>query len=136
MSRAFCGIGPIPRGARAGTMKECADTGTVGQYGMKKIDPKLVDYAIAKYLIKKKLDSKKLHKKIIEIRADIVRCKKEIERTNKKAEKSAFAKELKEHEARKKVYEKIHRYVVAEEKKKKDARKTTTKSKTKTKSKK
>ena len=43
MSKAFCGIGNIPKGQKKGSMKECVEKGQVRLYGLFKIDPKLLE---------------------------------------------------------------------------------------------
>lgn len=48
-----CGIGPIPKNHRLGTMQECLEKNQVRYYGIKKIDPKL---------LKSHLDDKKANK--------------------------------------------------------------------------
>jgi tRNA nucleotidyltransferase/poly(A) polymerase len=45
MSKAYCGIGNVPKGQKRGSMKECATSGQVRYYGLKKIDSKLVEFA-------------------------------------------------------------------------------------------
>ena len=39
----YCGIGPLPKGKRFGTMKECAALSQIRLYGKYKIDQKLID---------------------------------------------------------------------------------------------
>ena len=48
MSNNYCVIGKLPKGQRMGTMKECIEKGQVRQYGLKKVDPKLLENAKAK----------------------------------------------------------------------------------------
>jgi hypothetical protein len=50
--KVYCSIGKIPSGQRLGTMKECADLKQIRYYGVKKIDPKLLE-AIKKNSVKK-----------------------------------------------------------------------------------
>ena len=53
MTKAFCGVGKVPKGKKLGSMKECADAGQVRYYGLKKIDKKLVESAAANKQAKK-----------------------------------------------------------------------------------
>lgn len=41
----YCGIDKVPKGSRRGTMKECAEKGQIRYYGIKKVDPKIVETA-------------------------------------------------------------------------------------------
>jgi len=43
MSKPYCGIGDPPKGSRRGTAKECVDNKQVRYYGIKKINPKLLE---------------------------------------------------------------------------------------------
>ena len=45
MRKAYCGISKVPKGQKRGSMKECAVSGQIRYYGLKKIDTKLVEYA-------------------------------------------------------------------------------------------
>ena len=45
MSKAYCGIGNIPKGQKRGSMKECATSGQIRYYGLKKIDSKLIEFS-------------------------------------------------------------------------------------------
>lgn len=46
MSEKFCGIGKIPKGYKRGTMKDCLEKKQVRYYGLKKVDPKLVEHIL------------------------------------------------------------------------------------------
>ena len=48
MSKIFCGIKQPPKNSRLGTMKECAEAKQVRQYGVKKIDARLLEVALGK----------------------------------------------------------------------------------------
>lgn len=41
MSKAYCGIGNVPKNKKRGSMKECAEAGQIRYYGLKLIDEKL-----------------------------------------------------------------------------------------------
>jgi len=45
MSKPYCGVGKVPKGQKRGSMKECAMSGQIRYYGLKKVDPKIVEYA-------------------------------------------------------------------------------------------
>ena len=45
MSKIYCGIGKMPKNYKIGNMKECAETGQVRLYGLKKIDPRILEAA-------------------------------------------------------------------------------------------
>ena len=43
MSNIYCGIGDVPKGQRRGTMEECAKIGQVRYYGIKQINPRVLE---------------------------------------------------------------------------------------------
>jgi len=43
MVEPYCGTGKIPKGKRRGSVKECLDRGEVRYYGIKQIDPRLLE---------------------------------------------------------------------------------------------
>jgi len=44
MSKPYCGIGSVPKDSKRGSMKDCAMSGQIRYYGLKKIDPRLVEH--------------------------------------------------------------------------------------------
>ena len=46
MSEIFCGIGKVPAKSRLGSMKECAEKKQIRYYGVKKVDPKILEIAL------------------------------------------------------------------------------------------
>ena len=52
MSDIFCGVGPVPKGKRRGTMKECVEQGQIRYYGIKKVDQRLLENALKEKKIK------------------------------------------------------------------------------------
>ena len=42
MSNIYCGASSLPKNHRYGTMKECAKSGQIRYYGLKKVDPKSI----------------------------------------------------------------------------------------------
>ena len=87
----YCGIGQIPKGARLGSMKECADRNQIRYYGIKKIDPKLVE-AIQKS--KEPSDRDQIFKDITKYKGKIKRIKDKIAGTKDKTVKNKLQKEL------------------------------------------
>jgi hypothetical protein len=43
MSKIFCGAGPIPKGYRKGTMRECIEKNQIRLFGLNKVDNKLFE---------------------------------------------------------------------------------------------
>jgi hypothetical protein len=39
----YCGSGPLPKGHRYGSMQECLDKGQVKLWGLKKVDPRIME---------------------------------------------------------------------------------------------
>lgn len=70
----YCGIGPVTKGRRTGTMKECAEKKQIRQYGLKKIDPKLLKHA-EKSIIKGNESRDKLAVKMVGLRARVKKLK-------------------------------------------------------------
>jgi hypothetical protein len=79
MSEIFCGIGKIPKGARRGSMKECIEKGQVRLYGLKKIDPRLIEGTK-----QEKKKSKKAEQNKTQIFAEISKFKVRIKKLNEK----------------------------------------------------
>ena len=52
MSEPYCGIKKPPKGYRRGNMKECAEKGKISYFGLKKVDPKIIE-AVRKQRIAK-----------------------------------------------------------------------------------
>lgn len=72
MSKIYCGVKDVPKGSKRGSMKECAESGKVSYYGIKKIDPKMLALAQSR----KKMPSKDaLMKKVIPLRVKIKQLK-------------------------------------------------------------
>jgi hypothetical protein len=46
MSKAFCGIGQVPKNKIRGSMKDCAELGQIRYYGLKKVDTKLINNSL------------------------------------------------------------------------------------------
>lgn len=74
MSKVYCGIGTVPKGYRRGTMKECAESGQIRYYGLKKVDPKMIELMQS---VKKMPTRETLLKKATVIRVKYGKIKKE-----------------------------------------------------------
>ena len=104
----YCGLGPVPKGHRLGTMQECLEKGQVKYWGVKKIDPTLLashkktkrtkkvtsinDIRIMQVSLRGKIKKKtgelqgeKNEKKIGEINKEINELKKKLAEVNKQA---------------------------------------------------
>lgn len=87
----YCGIRPIPKGSRLGSMKECADKREIRYYGIKKIDPKLIGTIQGA----KKTNSRDLiFKEITKNKGKIKNIKNKIAGTKDKAIKDKLQKDL------------------------------------------
>jgi len=96
--KVYCGVeNPIPKGYRLGSMKECVDLNKVTYYGIKKIDPLILNYRKNdKTLDENALQLKKvgLVGKLNKVKKDISRCNDEIEKKNLIKEYDLLAKEI------------------------------------------
>jgi hypothetical protein len=43
MSDIYCGVGKVPKGKSLGSMAECAEKSQIRYYGLKKIDPRIIE---------------------------------------------------------------------------------------------
>ena len=96
--KVYCGIlNPVPKGYRLGSMKECVDLNKVNYYGVKKVDPIILNYKKhEKIEDEKTLQIKKvgLMGKINKLKKDIGNIKDETERNKLKKEYEAYALEI------------------------------------------
>lgn len=88
----YCGIKKVPKGKRLGTMKECAEKGQISYYGLKKVDPKLIE-SIQKGAEKKE-SRDKLAINMVRLRGRVSKLKKDILGTKNQKEKEKLKKEL------------------------------------------
>jgi predicted nuclease with TOPRIM domain len=97
MPETYCGIGKTPKGQRLGTMRECAESGQIRLYGLRKIDPKLIE------LVKKKgstsINRNKVIKDMVGLRGKIKGLKRKIDSEKDNKEKKKMKKELEKLEA-------------------------------------
>ena len=91
MSKIYCGIGQIPKGSRLGSMKECADKNQVKYYGIKKIDPKLVETIRG---ASKTSDRDRIFKELSKNKGKVKRLRDKITGTKDKLVKDKLQKEL------------------------------------------
>lgn len=96
----YCGIGKVPKNKRIGTMKECADANQIRQYGIKKVDKKLLEHMEAEKKRKNssagKIESKseKIGIDLAILMGKIKKLKEKIKFENDKQEKKELEKEL------------------------------------------
>lgn len=134
----YCGIGKVPKNKRMGSMKECGEANQIRQYGIKKVDKKLVDSILAEKQRKSssvgKLETKaqKLGEDFVILKAKIKKLQSKIEYETDKKTKDQLKKDLAALETKK---NKINTDLsIAEKIKTKNKTKTKTKSKSKSKS--
>ena len=77
MSEPYCGIKIPAKGKRRGSMKECADKGEIRYYGIKRVDPKLIEYAQSSRKGKESRES--LIKKLVTFRGRLRVAKRDYE---------------------------------------------------------
>ena len=88
----YCGIRKIPKGKKLGSMKECAELNKISYWGIKKVDPKLLE-SVQKGA-EKKDTSDKMKIKIVGLRAKAMALQKDIQGTKDTKEKEKLKKEL------------------------------------------
>lgn len=88
----YCGIGPVPKNSRLGSMKECADKKQIRYYGIKKVDPKLVEVAIGNE--NNKGEREKVFKEIAKNKGKVKKLRDKISATKEKNKKDELQKEL------------------------------------------
>jgi sRNA-binding protein len=97
MSKAFCGVGSIPKGYKKGSMKECVEKGQVRLYGLYKIDPKLLEHDENDKKSKVKYYTKsELFLKLSKINGTITKLQKTVDGSKNKEEVEKAKKELAE----------------------------------------
>ncbi len=79
MSKAYCGIGPIPKNQRKGTMKECAAKKQVRLYGLYKIDPQIVNPKAKPTSKEKKMGKNDIRALVFKYKGRFQRLKNELE---------------------------------------------------------
>jgi hypothetical protein len=91
MTDIYCGVKNVPKGKKRGTMKQCASKGEVRYYGLKRIDPKLLEHAQSK---KGKMGSKKdLEKRMIILRVRLRKTKTKYAEEKNQKKKQEIKKE-------------------------------------------
>jgi hypothetical protein len=90
----FCGIGNIPKKARRGTMQECAEKGQIRYYGVKKIDPRLLEAAKEEKKNRKPKGRDAIIIKIMTIKGKINKQKKIYDGEKDKDKKEKIKKEI------------------------------------------
>lgn len=92
----YCGIGKVPKNSQLGSMKECAEKGAVRYWGLKKVDPKLIEAMKRKSSKKESRD--KLAIKMVGLRGRVNKLKKDISGTKDKKQKAELEKKLEQAE--------------------------------------
>lgn len=127
MKEIYCGVGDVPKGHKAGTMKECAEKGQIRMYGLHKIDPKTLDLVRKKQKMTESRE--KLLIKLAGYRGLINRFKGRYEGAKDKDKKKEYYTEWKKAEANaKKIIEKAKKIEEMREKAISSASKKSTKS--------
>lgn len=90
--KVYCSVGPVPKGQKLGSMKECADKKQIRYYGIKKIDPRLLEAAKKGSKISESRD--KLAIKMVGLRGRVSRLNKEIAAEKDKKKKDALIAQL------------------------------------------
>ena len=99
MSKAFCGVGNIPKGFKKGSMKECVEKGQVRLYGLFKVDPKLLEPDTKNSKKEKKVKTYTLNElflKLSKVNGSISRLEKIIDASKDSEEVANAKKELTE----------------------------------------
>ena len=134
MAEPYCGAGDVPKGAKRGTMRECAEKKQIRYYGIKKIDSKTLDISKQYTNIAESRD--KLMMQASKLRGLISRTKGRYETTKDPIIASQYYDEWKKHEAElKKVIVKLKVADAAYQKQRLKKKLSRSKSKSKSKSK-
>lgn len=96
MADIFCGVGKIPKNARRGTMRECAEKKQIRYYGIKKIDAKTLALSKNKTAIPETREE--LIKMIARLTGLIRRNKTRCEKSKDMKEKDNYCKIWKDSE--------------------------------------
>lgn len=88
----YCSIGPVPKSQKLGSMKECAEKKQIRYYGIKKIDPKLLESISRGSKGKETRD--KLAIKMIGLRGRVGRITKDIASEKDKTKKEKLVLDL------------------------------------------
>lgn len=88
----YCGIDKVPKTHKLGSMKECAEKKQVRYFGVKKIDPKLLE--AVKKGSKNKESRDKLAIKMVGLRGKVSKLTKQMATEKDKKEKEKIKKDL------------------------------------------
>ena len=137
-SKIYCGIGNVPKKSKRGTMKECVDSGQIRYYGIKKVDPRLVEHMLhakSKQTTLRQLQGKKI-RLMARIKKLIAQIKKETNIKKKDKMKDEVRKIAKEHDTYVRQIDKLNRQAKKPKRKSKKTSKKTSKKRSKKTSKK
>ena len=92
----YCGSGALPKGHRYGSMQECLDKGQVKLWGLKKVDPRIIEASKLNKKNKKvvKLDDLRIVQ--VSLRGKIKRKTNEIKGEKNEKVKNTLLKEIEE----------------------------------------
>lgn len=92
----YCGIKKVPNGRKRGTMLECAETKRVGYWGIKKVDPRVIEHAKKKKGVDKIKQLEKIRVIQVSLRGKINRLTKEHNSEKSLEKKKLLRKEVEE----------------------------------------
>lgn len=93
MANIYCGIGKVPKDKKLGSMIECAEKGQISYWGLKKIDPKVIDAVKNKKT--KPVTREKLYERHAELKVKKKKLEALIDNEKNKTKKVDHQKELK-----------------------------------------
>ena len=90
--KAYCGIGPIPKNQKRGSMLECAEKKQVKYWGLHTVDKRTLQKALLNTTTKAHLN--RLKTSVINLKYDILAMKKKYKKLTNKSEKEALKKTM------------------------------------------
>lgn len=125
MSNIHCGVAKVPKGKKLGSMMECAEKSQVRYYGLKKIDPKIIE-AVKKRKSKPNTREQLLLKHV-EVNGKKKKLAATVEKEKDKVKKAKFEKELKKATEQLKLINESLRAIEAKREKEKQKKKQSSK---------
>ena len=90
----FCGAGKVPKGQTRGTMKQCVDKNQIRYWGVKKVDPKLLESRGKKKSKGSKLTRDKVAIKMVGLKGKVTKLTKQLAEEKDKKKQDQIKKEL------------------------------------------
>ncbi len=131
MSDIHCGVTKVPKGKKLGSMMECAEKSQVRYYGLKRIDPKILEAAQKQK--SKPATRENLMMKHVEINARKKKLTASLEKEKDKIKKGKIEKDLKKALDQLKAISKDLKIIEAKREKEKQQKKANSKQKRPTK---